>query len=316
MDRLMRTMGLHGRSFIPMLMGFGCNVPALLGARTLENRRDRILTMLLIPLMSCSARLPVYVMVTAAFFPRSGGLVIFGLYLTGTVAAMVLGRVFGKTILKGGAAPFVLELPPYRWPTPKTTLTILRMTFLMYLKRIAGVVVIFAALIWFLGNYPREPHPQAGAAGAALYPPDTSVSFQTAEDQAYGHHTLIYGMGRFIEPAFRPLGFTLPMDIALIAGFFAKEVVVSTLGVLLTGSDASGNATLVENLRRQIPSPAAALAFLVFVLLYTPCLTTIATLHKEVGQKRWTIFAILYQTAAAYLAALLVYNVARLAGMG
>lgn len=283
MDRVMRLMGLHGRSFIPMLMGFGCNVPALMASRTLESRRDRILTMLLIPFMSCSARLPVYVMVTAAFFPRNGGLVIFGLYLWGVVVAVGSGRLFSRTLLKGQAAPFMLELPPYRWPTARTTFTLLRFTTKMFLRRIGTAVALAATVIWFLANFPR-PEMAAGPS-------------------AYSHHSYIYHIGRVLEPAMKPLGFTLPMDIALVSGFIAKEVVVATMGVLFAGNADAGTETLVEQLRRQMPGTASALAFLVFVLLYTPCLTSVVTLQREARKWYWTTFSIIYQTGFAWVAA-------------
>jgi len=306
MDRVMRLMGLHGRSFIPMMMGFGCNVPALMGTRILDDRRDRLLTMLLIPLMSCSARLPVYVMVTAACFPRSGGAVIFGLYLLGLVTAVLLGRLFRRTILRGQAAPFVMELPPYRWPTLMTTWSVIRRTFILYLRRIAVTVAIFAVVIWFLANFPRVQQPASSATAA---PTGAAVA-------TYGETTYIHRLGDVINPVMKPLGFTLEMNIALIAGFIAKEVVVATMGVLYTGSGEVDSSTLIERLRRDIPSPAVALAFLVFVLLYTPCLTTVVTLQRETRHWVWTAFSIVYQTGVAWLAALATRHIATWAGLG
>lgn len=290
MDRVMRLMGLHGKSFIPLLMGFGCNVPAMMASRTLESRRDRLLTMLLTPFMSCSARLPVYVMVTAALFPKHGGLVIFCLYVGGSIVAVALGRIFSKTLLRGKSAPFVMELPPYRWPTGKTTWTIFRFTTKIFLKRIGGAVALFATLIWFLANFPR---PESGAA-----------------ETAYNHESYIYQIGAVLDPMMKPLGFNVQMDVALVSGFIAKEVVVATMGVLFTGSSGTEKSTLVEELRRQIPGPEAGLAFLVFVLLYTPCLTTIVTLQREGKRWGWTLFSIIYQTGFAWGAAWVTYQIA------
>lgn len=290
MDRVMRSMGLHGRAFIPLLMGFGCNVPAMLGARVLESRRDRLLTMLLTPFMSCSARLPVYVMVTAAFFPENGGLVIFGLYLLGSAAAVGFGKLFSRTLLRGKTAPFMLELPPYRWPTSKTTLMLLKFTSLTFLRRIGGATAIFAIAIWALSSFPHKTNSETGR--------------QDIEA------TYLYQAGDVTESIFEPLGFNLPMNVALVSGFVAKEVVVATMGILFAGDPEVASETLVEQLRRSIPSTAAALSFLVFVLLYTPCLTTIVTLHKESRDWRWTAFSIGYQTAFAWLAAWGTYRLA------
>ncbi len=289
MDRLMRTMGLHGRAFIPLLMGFGCNVPAMMGVRVLESKRDRILTLLLIPFMSCSARLPVYVMITAAFFPNNGGLIIFGLYVLGTIVAIGFGRLFSRTILRGQTAPFMLELPPYRWPTSRTTINLLKFTTKTFLRRIGLFTASIIVVIWFLSNFPR---------------PDATEKYST-----YSKQTYIYKIGNVIVPVFKPLGFTLPMDISLISGFVAKEVVVATMGVMFAGDSEASKETLVEQLRKQIPSTASAMAFLVFVLLYTPCVTTIVTIQREAKKWYWTVFSIVYQTSFAWLAAWITYLV-------
>ncbi|MFH0765520.1 MAG: ferrous iron transport protein B, partial [Calditrichota bacterium] len=328
MDRIMRLMGLHGKAFIPLIMGFGCSVPALLASRTLESRRDRLLTMLLTPLMSCSARLPVYVMVSAAFFPRHGGLVIFGLYALGSVVAIGLGRLFGKTVLKGQTVPFIMELPTYRWPTLKTTYTLFKWTIILYLKRIGRVVLVFAVGIWFLSNYPRTDSGNSterfgqtsrltaaeeasnGTFDATLKPLNPEGDAQPSTQRTYIHQ-----VGRFIKPALDPLDFTIEMDIALVSGFVAKEVVAATMGVLMAEHKETGEETLIEHLRRNIPSAASALAFLVFVLLYSPCLTTIVTLQREARHWYWTAFSIAYQTLAAWIGAFLTLHTAKLAGL-
>lgn len=297
MDRIMRLMGLHGKAFIPMLMGFGCNVPALMASRTLDNKRDRLLTMLLVPLMSCSARLPVYVMIAAAFFATWGGLIIFSLYFLGTLTALVVGKLMGKTLLKGGSAPFIMELPPYRWPTKRTTTLLLRYTVYLYLKRIASVVMILAVFIWLLSNYPQPKATQIAG----------NTETEIVQTGPLGESTALYKIGKLIEPVFKPMDYTIEMNIALISGFVAKEVVVATFGILFTGSEEADELTITEHLRKNIPSSASALSFLVFVLLYTPCLTTVVTLQREAKSWYWTTISIVYQTVIAYLGAWGVY---------
>ncbi|NQT35489.1 ferrous iron transport protein B [bacterium] len=305
MDRVMRLMGLHGRAFIPLLMGFGCSVPAIMASRTLENRRDRILTILVTPLMSCSARLPIYVMVAAAFFPRHGGFLIFSLYFLGSLTAILVGQLFGKTVLRGQTTPFVMELPPYRWPTGKTSWFIFKRIIKLYLRRIGVVVLPFTIVIWFISNYPQT---------------EMSSNIPSVETQSVEYsrqrETYLTMAGKYIEPVMRPLGFTVPMDVALISGLVAKEVVVATLGVSLTGEESPGEETLVRKLQNHIPSRAVALAFLVFVLLYTPCLMTIITIHRETKGWFWVTFSLLYQTALAYLGAFLTLHIAVMIGLG
>ncbi len=305
MDRVMRLMGLHGRAFIPLLMGFGCSVPAIMASRTLENRRDRILTILVTPLMSCSARLPIYVMIAAAFFPRHGGFVIFSLYFLGSLTAILVGQLFGKTVLRGQTAPFVMELPPYRWPTGKTSWTIFKRIITLFLRRIGVVVLPFTIVIWFISNYPQT----------AVSPNNPSVETQSVEYSRQSE-TYLTMAGKYIEPVLRPLDFSLPMGVALISGFIAKEVVVATLGVSLTGEESPGEETLIRKLQDHIPSRAAALAFLVFVLLYTPCLMTVITIHRETKGWFWVTFSFLYQTGLAYLGALATLHVAGWIGLG
>jgi len=311
MDRIMRLMGLHGRAFIPLLMGFGCNVPAMMGSRVLESRRDRILMLLLTPFMSCSARLPVYVMITAAFFPRNAGLVIFSLYLLGALAAVIFGRLFSRTILRGQSSPFMLELPPYRWPTLKTTVNLLRFTSVEFLRRIGGIVAACAVVVWFLTNFPRADAGVSIHSSSLVEDSCSSTQFSLQDEpktKVYAGGAYIYRIGRFLEPLFKPLGFTLEMDVALVSGFVAKEAVAATMGVLYAGDPEAGKETLVEQLRRQIPGTASAMAFLVFVLLYTPCLATVVTLLRESRRWYWMAFSIAYQTSFAWLMALLAFR--------
>ena len=308
MDRVMRLMGLHGRAFIPLLMGFGCTVPAIMASRTLENRRDRILTILVTPLMSCSARLPIYVMVAAAFFPRHGGFVIFSLYFLGSLTAILVGQLFGKTLLRGQTTSFVMELPPYRWPTGKTSWTIFKRVIRLYLRRIGVVVLPFTIVIWFISNYPLTAVSSNPAVAGSVETQSVEYSRQ--------RETYLTMAGKYIEPVLRPLGFSVPMDVALISGLVAKEVVVATLGVSLTGEESPGEETLIRKLQDHIPSRAVALAFLVFVLLYTPCLMTIITIHRETKGWFWVTFSFLYQTGLAYLGAFVTLHIAVMIGLG
>jgi len=311
MDRVMRLIGLHGRAFIPLMMGFGCNVPALFASRSIGNPRDRLLTMLLTPLMSCSARLPIYVMVTAAFFPKYGSLVIFSLYLLGALLALGLGRLLSRTLLTGPPAPFVMELPVYRFPSLKNILRQIGFMAGIFAKRIGTFIVFFAVFIWFLSNFPYSKVPP----GSSQSPEISATSIESAESLAKRDKYIHY-LGQFIEPVMRPLGFTVEMDIALVSGLIAKEAVVVTMGVLLTGASDTDKDSLIEQLRKNIPSTAAALAFLVFVLLYIPCLSTIVTLQYENRQWIWTAFSIGYLMAVAYIAAFVTYRLGMALGLG
>jgi ferrous iron transport protein B len=323
MDRLMHSIGLHGKSFIPLLMGFGCSVPAIMATRTLESRRDRILTALLVPLMSCSARLPVYLLIAGTFFAGRAGLVVFVVYTVGIVTAMLIGRLFAATILRSDAAPFVMELPPYRLPTAKGLAIHTWERSRIYLRKMGGVILLASIVLWFLGAFPRVPaaavpsEPEgvraarvatAGAAGPA------SVGAAPGVEGSY-----IGRAGRAVEPVMRPLGFNWQMSVSLITGFVAKEVVVSTLGVLYhVGSDEGVRS---ESLARELRDPSSgvtplgAFAFMIFVLLYTPCVVTVAAIRKELGAG-WMWFSMAYQLTLAWLVSFGVYQVGTLVGLG
>jgi ferrous iron transport protein B len=311
MDKVMHTLGLHGKSFIPLLMGFGCNVPAIMATRTLESRRDRILTTLLVPLMSCSARLPVYVLVAGLFFGASAGNVVFSLYLMGVVLAVGVGQIFRKVLFRGEVAPFVMELPPYRIPTTKSTLIHMWDKGSVYLKKMGGIILAFSIIIWFLGAFPR--HPEQNVVNAHSLDQAATLS------QTDGlEHTYIGHIGKFIEPALEPLGFDWQMGVALLTGFVAKEVVVSTMGVLYgAGDSADGTETvLIEGLRRSIKTPLIAYAFLVFVLLYTPCIITVITIRREAGGWEWAALAVGYELLLAWGIAFVIYRGGLLLGFG
>jgi ferrous iron transport protein B len=327
MDRVMHALGLHGKSFIPLLMGFGCSVPAIMATRTLESRRDRTLTTLIVPLMSCSARLPVYLLIGGAFFAERAGTAVFIIYLLGIVAAILIGRLFASTLFRSAPAPFVMELPPYRRPTAKGLLIHTWERSRIYLQKMGGVILAASVVLWFLGAYPQN-------AGLT-----ESLEQEIAEQQAIGsvaalekvreleadaaaiqiESSYIGRAGQFIEPVIEPLGFRWEMGVSLITGFVAKEVVVSTLGVLYhTGAEegVSGR-TLVEALRDPANeiTPLAAFAFMVFVLLYTPCIVTIVAIRREAGTG-WMWFSIAYQLALAWLVSFGIYQVGTLVGLG
>lgn len=286
MDKIMHRMGLHGKSFIPLIMGFGCNVPAILAGRTIEDRKCRLITMLVNPLMSCSARLPIYLVLVAAFFPHWGSLVLLGIYATGIMLAVIMARLFSKFLVKGDDTPFVMELPPYRIPTRKA---ILRHTWekgAQYLKKMGGIIMVASIIIWFLGYYPNHD----------AYP-------TTASQQ---EHSYIGQIGKAIEPIIEPLGFDWKLGIGLISGAGAKELVVSTLGVLYTNESDIENVNLSE----RIPiTPVVALGYMLFVLIYFPCVATLAAIKQESGSWKWALFAACYTTVLAWIVAFLVNQI-------
>jgi ferrous iron transport protein B len=323
MDKMMHRIGLHGKSFIPLIMGVGCNVPAIMAARTLESNRDRVLTILIAPLITCSARLPVYILFAGTFFPRNAGNVIFILYFFSFFFAFLMGWLFRKTLFKGEEHPFVMELPPYRIPTAKSSLIHMWEKAKHYLQKMGGVVLIFSIIIWFLGNYPASPQleemhgeemtrieQQIEEAESAA---DRQQALNRLQSEQREYHrrmmknTYIGYMGRFIEPAIEPLGFDWRMGVSLITGFVAKEVVVSTLGVLFTvGEQADAEDTELQGALRRAYSPLTGLAFLFFVMLYTPCIVALVTLIREIQSWKWSTFSVIYQILLAWLAAFLV----------
>ncbi len=323
MDKMMHRIGLHGKSFIPLIMGVGCNVPAIMAARTLESNRDRVLTILIAPLITCSARLPVYILFAGTFFPRNAGNVIFILYFFSFFFAFLMGLLFRKTLFKGEEHPFVMELPPYRIPTAKSSLIHMWEKAKHYLQKMGGVVLVFSIIIWFLSNYPVSPQlekmhsEEVTRIERSIEEAETAADRQQAlnqlqtERQEYHRrmmkNTYIGYMGRSIEPAIEPLGFDWRMGVSLITGFVAKEVVVSTLGVLFTvGEQADAKDTELQGALRRAYSPLAGLAFLFFVMLYTPCIVALVTLIREIQSWKWSTFSVVYQILLAWLAAFLV----------
>lgn len=300
MDRVMHRIGLHGKSFIPLVMGFGCNVPAIMASRTIESRSSRLITLFITPFMSCSARLPIYILLAGTFFTAYAGWVMFALYIGGIVAAVVTARLLRRVRFPVDETPFVMELPPYRIPTLKTTVIHMWDKCAQYLRKMGGLILIASVIVWLLSYFPRE---------------------QTAspvEGSRY-ENSYLGRVGRACEPVFAPLGLDWKASVALITGVAAKEIVVSTIGVLYSEQgtfeeDSEGIENLSATLRTSGDfDRASALAFLVFTLIYFPCIATVAAIASEAG-RRWALASILYNTALAWVAAFVVYRLALLLG--
>jgi ferrous iron transport protein B len=294
MDRVMHKIGLHGKSFIPLIMGFGCNVPAVMATRTLENRSDRILTMLINPYMSCSARLPLYTLMTAAFFASNQALVTLSIYLLGIVMAALTAILLRKTSFKRSDAPFVMELPPYRIPTLRSVLKHMWEKAAQYLKKMGGVILIASIIVWALGYFPQyEPAP------GTEYTEQELSSLQ--QENSY-----IGRLGHFIEPVIRPLGFDWKMGVSIFTGVAAKEIVVSTMGVLYhsDAEDEENTGNLATKIQQSQPpiDRGTAYAFMAFVLLYFPCIATAVAIRKE-SSRKWMLFSIGYSLVLAWVVA-------------
>ena len=289
MDKIMHKMGLHGKSFIPLIMGFGCNVPAILTSRIIESRKARLVTMLINPLMSCSARLPIYLVLIGAFFPGKASLILLSIYAIGILLAVLMARIFTKFLVKGDDTPFVMELPPYRMPTAKVVLRHTWEKGKQYLKKMGGIIMVASIIIWFLGYYPNH-----------------NDYATTAEQQ---EHSYIGQLGKAIEPALEPLGFDWKMGIGILSGVGAKELIVSTLSVLYTND---GDMETV-NLSERIPiTPLVAYGYMLFVLIYFPCIATLAAIRQESRSWKWTIFAATYTTVLAWIVAFAVHQIGSL----
>ncbi|MEH0022949.1 MAG: ferrous iron transport protein B [Desulfobacter sp.] len=329
MDRVMHTSGLHGKSFIPMLMGFGCNVPAIMATRALESHKDRVLTILMTPFMSCSARLPVYIVLAGTFFAHRAGTVIFCLYATGIVLAILSGRMLRTLLFRGEDAPFVMELPPYRVPMLKSLLIHMWDRSKMFLKKMGGVILVGSVIIWALSTFPRQVNysvdydariaeAQARHAdvvsGLGAMEKETAMAelekeigdIRNQKEQERVSGSYIGMIGRFMEPVFRPIGIGWQASVALVTGFVAKEVVVSTMGVLYGVGNNEGDA-LEQALKKSGMTPLSALSMMVFVLLYVPCFATVVAIYKEASAK-WAWFNVIYTTMVAWGMSFLVYQ--------
>ena len=292
MDRLLRRFGLSGKAFIPMLMGFGCSVPAIMGARTMENEKDRRMTIMLVPFMSCSARLPVYGLLAGAFFPRHSGLVVFSLYVLGLLFAILSGIILKKTLFQGEPAAFVLELPPYRLPTLKNIALHVWEKVRGFLVKAGTLILAMSVVLWFLQSF--------GWSGGFVMVADAADSFLGA-------------VGGVLAPLLTPLGFgTWQAAVALLTGLVAKEAVVSSMSLFYGFSLGASGSVVASALSGTFATPVAAYAFLVFVLLYVPCVAAVSTLYREMNSLKWTVRSILWQLGAAYLGAFLVYQIGSL----
>jgi len=337
MDKIMHLIGLHGKSFIPMLMGFGCNVPAIMAARTLESEKDRILTILITPFMSCSAKLPVYIILAGAFFGTRAGTVIFSIYLVGIMLSILTGRLFRATLLKGADAPFVMELPPYRAPTIKSLLIHMWDRSRVFLRKMGGIILIGSIVVWVLSSFPRniqysidykkeinkikssysklksKADPSAIRLLESMEADELSKlrmaqRAERAEKSYMGH------LGRAIAPVFSPLGIDWRGGVALLTGFVAKEIVVSTIGILHAVKGEAEPEALKNALSAAGMTSLSALAMMIFVLLYLPCLATTTAIRRETGSYKWMFLSIGYSTGIAWLAAFMVYQGGKLLG--
>jgi ferrous iron transport protein B len=335
MDKLMHKIGLHGKSFIPLIMGFGCNVPAIMATRTLENRKDRILTMLIIPFMSCSARLPVYVLLISAFFPQNQGIVLLSIYLVGILIAILMALFFKKIFFSKKDIPFVMELPPYRIPTIRNTVNHMWGKSAQYLKKMGTVILAASVILWALGHYPlkikysKDYNALTSRVLAGNSIPDTLKQKQVIQlknEKASEHMEKSYigQIGHFIEPAITPLGFDWKIGVSIVTGLAAKEIVVGSMGVMYqSGKSVDASSVSLKNkLKEQVYAsgpragkkvftPLTAISLMLFVLIYFPCAATLSAIKKEAGIK-WALFAVFYTTAVAWLVSFAVFQIGSL----
>ena len=324
MDKIMHKMGLHGKSFIPLVMGFGCNVPAIMASRTIESRNSRMITMLINPLMSCSARLPVYVLLTGAFFPNNASFVLLALYVTGIILAVIMARLFKRFLFNEEDVPFVMELPPYRMPTAKAIMIHMWEKAKQYLHKMGGVILVASIIIWFLGYFPRNTEigdvfdkqiaEVENAELDSVEKTDAIAELERLKNMEHQKSSYIGMIGQTIQPVLNPLGFDWKMSVSLLTGMAAKEVVVSTLSVLYTGEEEDSQA-LSERLKQDLDAegnpvftPLIALSLMLFVLIYFPCIATISAIVNESGSWKWGIFVVIYTCVLAWVVSFVVYQ--------
>ena len=330
MDKIMHLIGLHGKSFIPMLMGFGCSVPAIMATRSLESKKDRILTILITPFMSCSAKLPVYIVLAGTFFAAQAGTVIFIIYFLGIFMAIVSGRLFRTALLRGEDAPFVMELPPYRVPMIKSLLIHMWDRSKMFLRKMGGIILVGSIVVWVLSNFPQQIQysrnydeqinqvtrsyaKQIDTAGNDRRE-ELINAILIAKEVERAEKSYIGRIGKFIEPVFKPIGIDWRGSVALVTGFVAKEIVVSTMGVLYAADEGEESDALKNALLNSGMTPLSALSMMIFVLLYLPCLATIGAIIRETGSFKWALFNIAFTTTVAWGMAFIVYQGGRLLG--
>ena len=340
MDKVMHLIGLHGKSFIPLLMGFGCNVPAIMATRTLESEKDRILTILINPLMSCSARLPVYILLAGTFFGASAGNAIFSIYALGMVLAILVGRLFRSTILRGKVAPFVMELPPYRAPMFKGLLIHMWDRSKIFLRKMGGVILIGSVVIWFLSSFPHDvqfsmDYETEMATVSSQYEVLIAEAHNEFREQLVTERDKVLAaleagrakekveksymghLGKALVPIFAPIGMDWRGSVAIISGFVAKEIVVSTMGVLYAvGADEDEKSEALKlALKRSGMTPLSCYAMMAFVLIYVPCVATVAVIRRETNSWTWTFFSIAYSTSLAWLVAFVIYQGGKVIGL-
>ncbi|MCB8995222.1 MAG: ferrous iron transport protein B [Bacteroidales bacterium] len=321
MDKFMHGIGLHGKSFIPMVMGFGCNVPAILSTRIIESRNNRIITMLILPFMSCSARLPVYILIIGTFFPFHQGSILFGLYLTGIILAASTALLLRRFHFRKEDLPFVMELPPYRIPTGRNTIRHMWNKSYQYLHKIGSVILIASVIIWGLGYYPKNSSLLSGDVKQkqVLSVSELGLNPQTQLNPVV-HSSYLEMIGKFIEPVIKPLGFDWKMGVSLLAGVAAKEIVVSTMGVIYgQGGNVDQSLSLGEKLKLQrysngeiVYTPAAALSFLMFILIYFPCVAVVVSVARESGSALYSLFLVIYTSGLAWVLSFAVYHLTNL----
>jgi ferrous iron transport protein B len=329
MDKVMHKIGLHGKSFIPLFMGFGCNVPAIMATRIIESRRDRLITMLITPFMSCSARLPVYILFISAFFANNQGSVLFLLYLLGVLFAILSALFLKKVFFKSEEIPFVMELPPYRIPTVRSIFKHVWFRTGLYFRKIGGIILLASIVVWILSNFPRtvsysrDYTAEISKVEISQLPGNEKretvtklILEQGSEKQSKSFMGMI---GRSIEPVMKPLGFDWRLSVSIISGLAAKEVVVSTLGVIFQSDHDSGRSSLVEKIQTQkdssgrtIFTPLIAFSFMLFILTYFPCIGVVAAIRRESGSWKWAAFTVLYTTVIAWLLSFTVYQLGSL----
>ena len=334
MDKIMHRFGLHGRSFIPLIIGFGCNVPAILATRSMRNRGDRILTMLIIPFMSCSARLPVYILIISAFFKQYQSLYLVGIYIVGIVFAFLSAQILNKTVFKNKETPFVMELPTYRLPTLRNILYHMWDKTQHYLRKIGTIILVGVIIVWALEYFPRtskktaqfEREIKQTEANLKLTKSKKEETVFNLNQQLESNRLInsyLGRLGKIIEPAMHPLGFDWKMSISLLAGLPAKEIVVSTMGVLYQSGHDESTVNLQRKLQdekydsgqfkgQKVFTQSTALAFLAFILIYFPCIGVVATIKNESGSWKWALFTVIYTTSLAWFVAFAVYNVGNL----
>ncbi len=335
MDKIMHLVGLHGKSFIPMLMGFGCNVPAIMATRTLESEKDRILTILINPFMSCSARLPIYILLAGTFFAERAGNVVFSIYLIGIVIAILVGRLLRSTLLKGDTAPFVMELPPYRMPMFNSLMIHMWDRSVIFIKKMGGIILIGSVVVWALSAFPqnfqfsRDYDAQILSIKNSYQVKELSITGQEREELERVTNKTIAELesarsaekveksymgriGKAIAPIFAPIGIDWRGSVALLTGFVAKEIVLSTMGVLYAAGGKEETETLKETLKASGMTALSAFAMMVFVLLYIPCLATVAAIRRETNSWKWASFSVVFNFSLAWIMAFAIYQGGRL----